>query len=522
MTSVKLPSTTILTALLIGVSGVLLWSVLTNGHDWGGDFAGYILQAQSLVEGAPGNFIEANRFTVRQSSSPMAPVSYPWGFPVLLAPLYAGFGLNMLALKSAGVVCFLLFLVLLAVGFRERHSGLWLLALIGFFALNPTLLAFSDSVLSDIPFLLFSTLTVVLTGAVVVRRRRLISPAWDRVTLGASAAVAFSIRTNGILLLAALAVAQIVVLTERRRGTRRAGDRRPGALADSGPRQRVPVRGLGLLPYASFVAMTVLWRGLLPDSNPYPRYLAMMSVAGLRHNLGYYARETARIFDGVPCSYVVYAASVPLVVVGVVRQHRSAPHIIAYAALTILLYLLWPASRALRFLFPVLPFYASFAVTGLAACQGGATPTARRLRQAFCLLPAVLVLSSFACRSVTAAYGNLVRNREAPSGPFNKTSTSMFSFIRAHTEPESIVIFFKPRVMRMMTGRNALRITQPDQMDRGDYLCLRVGGHRDQVSPDTLKRLTQQGAARRVYGNRGFELYRLGPRRRAPFPLEKP
>jgi hypothetical protein len=102
--------TAVFPALPISITALLFWSGLTNGHDWGDDFAAYIMQAKSITEGRHSEFIEANRFTIEQSSYPIGPVAYPWGFPVLLAPFYALFGLNMIALKSVSIICFLLFL----------------------------------------------------------------------------------------------------------------------------------------------------------------------------------------------------------------------------------------------------------------------------------------------------------------------------------------------------------------------------------------------------------------------------
>src|SRR5215472_2110180 len=169
--------------LIISISALLLWSGLKNGHDWGDDFSAYIMQAKSIAEGKPSEFIDANHYTIEEQPAFIGPVAYPWGFPVLLAPFYALFGLNMIALKSVGVVCFLLFLFLLWSGFRNYHSDFWRLVLLCVFAINPTLLRFMDNILSDIPFLLASTFSILLIGRLVIERRRLISPACDQLLL---------------------------------------------------------------------------------------------------------------------------------------------------------------------------------------------------------------------------------------------------------------------------------------------------------------------------------------------------
>src|SRR5208283_3468747 len=132
---------TALFVILLVIATITLFCTLTNGHNWGDDFSSYIMQAKSITELNPHDFIEANRFTVENSFYTYgAPIAYPWGFPVLLAPFYAVFGLNMIGLKLLGVISFLIFIVLLWVGFRKYHSPVWLLCLVCFFSLNPNML----------------------------------------------------------------------------------------------------------------------------------------------------------------------------------------------------------------------------------------------------------------------------------------------------------------------------------------------------------------------------------------------
>ena len=127
------------TALSIGAAGFgLTWLVLillvstllsitsfTRGHVWWDDFASYIMQAQSLLHGTPADFVAHNRFTIENSSYPPGPVAYPWGFPALLAPFVAIFGLKISGLKLLNTfffLCFLYYLCLptaLCIGFNR-------------------------------------------------------------------------------------------------------------------------------------------------------------------------------------------------------------------------------------------------------------------------------------------------------------------------------------------------------------------------------------------------------------------
>ena len=188
-------------AVLIASSGILGYATLTNGNrGWGDDFASYILQARSIVHGDMNQFFEENKFTIEKSSVMLGPIAYPWGLPLLLAPLYKLSGQNMLVLKSINIASFMLFLVAVILCFGQRHSDVYLILFVSLFAFNPVMLAGLNDVLSDIPFLFISTATIMLMGRVIVQKRPLMSPFSDHVLLGTLLALAFFIRTNGLLL----------------------------------------------------------------------------------------------------------------------------------------------------------------------------------------------------------------------------------------------------------------------------------------------------------------------------------
>jgi hypothetical protein len=108
------------------------------------------------------------------------------------------------------------------------------------------------------------------------------------------------------------------------------------------------------------------------------------------------------------------------------------------------------------------------------------------------------------------AYANMIHHRETFSGPYTATSQDMFSFIRSNTEKESTIVFFKPRLMRMITDRKSIMIRTKDKLSRGDYLCLYLPTQiRDQVSPDTMQDLLKQPGALLIFENSEFQVYKL-------------
>ncbi|MBI3987177.1 MAG: hypothetical protein HY343_09665, partial [Lentisphaerae bacterium] len=322
---------------LLAVAGLLLGCGLTTGHDWGDDFAAYIMQARSVAAGDPAGFIAANRPTIERSDMPLGPLAYPWGFPVLLSPCYALAGMNMLALKSVGAVCFLLFLAVLAFGFRGAHGTGWRVALVGLFAFNPFLLQCANQILSDLPFLFLSTLAALFIRRFVVGRRITVSRLADPLLLGMVIALACFVRSNGWLLLGALGVAQLLETVKRRR-TPVADPARDVAEAAGGC-------WASALPYVSFAAAMAPWQLVFPEGeSSHFAFFQNLSPRMVLGNLHYYLELPAEFFQPLPegARRIVFGASIPLAVLGAMRRRAADYPLLLYAAFTVFLYVLWP------------------------------------------------------------------------------------------------------------------------------------------------------------------------------------
>ena len=86
----------------------------------------------------------------------------------------------------------------------------------------------------------------------------------------------------------------------------------------------------------------------------------------------------------------------------------------------------------------------------------------------------------------------------------------MFYMVRTNASEEAVIVFFKPRVMRMMTGRKALMINQLEEMDRGDFLVWVEGEETDQqITLAELSALRDSGRVRSVSHSGGFEVLRI-------------
>ena len=104
-------------------------------------------------------------------------------------------------------------------------------------------------------------------------------------------------------------------------------------------------------------------------------------------------------------------------------------------------------------------------------------------------------------------YDTLHNGRDI-NGPFDPFSMETYEFIKNEIPSDSIIVFFKPRAMRLMTDRDSLALTECERMSEGDYLVLnKKVGENLQISPE---RISECGLRLdTVFENRRFIMYQL-------------
>lgn len=500
---------------IILCSGLFAFATLSEGTDWDGDFASYIMQAQNILEGSPQKFIEANRFTIEESLHKIGPVAYPWGTPLLLSLFIALFGMNILALKALNLVCYLLFLIVLWSYARSRLSVIYSLGLVSIFAFNPLKLFFLNHIMSDIPFLLFSTLTLYFIGRIAFEKEFFFSPIVDRLLLGVLLAFSFFIRTNGILLCATLLSTHAIILIK---GYFTAGNskmapsnasRRPKSETAKSFNQNIWVN---LLPYAVFISLTVIWRFYFPSGgSSHLNYLQDVTISTITRNTRYYIEIIPTFFSRVPFSNLLYGATLPFLFMGMIQCRLRDFCVIVYSFFTLILYIIWPMSdQGLRFLFPILPFYLYFVFIGLEFfVRSFRTPRKRLFVQTSIILLLFFVAAYFAKSVVAQAANNIKNQRYEKRGAFSNAATDVFSFIKENTASGDILIFRKPRVMRLRTGRQAITTDISSAIFRADYLCYDTKTSHLQLSLAEKNKLVDKKQLRHIYSNEVFRLYRI-------------
>jgi hypothetical protein len=477
----------LLFAILLG-SALLGSATLTRGQAWGDDFAAYLMQARSVLAGDMDEFVARNAFTVTHSSHQIGPAAYPWGFPLMLAPVYALAGLSPLALKLPGLLAFLGFLLVFFFWMKRRFAAPESLLAVALFGFHPGLLLFLDNILSDIPFLFFSTLALLLADVYLLEKgdRRRLALAGG---LGAVIFAAAFVRTQGLILLAsALLFLGIRFLRER---------------ADSGQIARDVAALL-----ATFGALWGLAALVFPGGQE--SYLALYAGFGpdtLVGNMVGYSQLFGLFFESLPASRLVFGVFVLLFALGLAKRLKAESFPSLYALLYLAVLWSWPEWQGFRFIFPLLPLFILFAWHGLEALLNVLPSTWRRAGQAITRGALALMAAAFLWNAGSNAAANLQEER-AINGPFDPYSIELYEFIKEEIPPDSVIVFFKPRALRLMTGRDTLASAECERLTLGDYIALsKKVGENLQIPPEQIE--TCGLPLEPVFQNRRFVVYQL-------------
>jgi len=478
-----------LAALLVGVA-VLYVATFDQTQAWGGDFSQYIAQAACLSSGSFDEYRELATFRYENSTDRrLGPKYYPWGYPAILAPVYAAYGLDLFPMKVVTALFFLMALAVTGYVFGHRLSPYQRLFVVALIGLNPYFFEHRQHLASDVPFLFVSLLTIWAIQEAVIHRRRPWAGLVGSFTVGVLLFASCSIRASGIVLLPTLLAVQVVEFV-------RARQRGGGTVSDV---------GRAAIPYAVFFAFTGLATVSLPHESSYADQITLVTFGSLAHNAEYYALLPGVFFavGSHAVGSVVYLLTLLCVGIGLWSRARQDYLYVTFATLTLALYVIWPSSRqGLRFLFPLIPYYLYFMVIGADRLSDAARPfTASRgwAKRGEVLAGAALLLL-FAI-GVGLNVAEHVRGAAPPPGAFQPDSIALFQFIREQTDEDATVSFFKPRVLTLYTGRRAADVT--DWQNLKEHTIDLAVWNRDRAPPPELR------DRRIVFQNDSFVCYRL-------------
>jgi Dolichyl-phosphate-mannose-protein mannosyltransferase len=482
----------ILFAFIIALIGLVYFATFYPDQGWGDDFAQYLHQAANLAEGQ--NMADTGYIYSRYTPV-LGPRAYPPGFPLLLAPIYAIWGLNMTAFQIYMIALQLVSLVVIYLLYRAEVSLPTALILLVMMGLSPYFIAFKRAIMSDVPFMLFCIAFLVWVERVYRQQR---FGRWSILVAVVLAFICYLIRTIGFVVLAALLVSDLL----RRRSITR----------------------FTLFTIAGTVALVVISRFVIGGGEEsYFDQFEGYSISMLFQNFSYYLVGQIRAFWAGPSIRlgaeiilpILYLAASPLIIYGFVRRARRSTLLIEMFFVFYLgVILAWPSVQELRFLYPILPLVLLYTGVGF---EGVLKMFSKRLPQRVMQSAAVGV-----ALGILVIYGVRVTDVIAEEtwvrdGPYTAASQELFKFIADETDSSAIFVFFKPRALSLYTDRAGSTFpwtqTIPIAADylneiQADYAVLM------KTSDDANIRLAefiqaQPAAFDSVFSSEQFEVYRL-------------
>ena len=399
------------------------FAAIRPGHDWDDDSAMYILHARNLAEGrayADTGYIFNPEYPL------LGPPSYPPGFPILLAPVWALRGLDLTALKLVGIACFagaLAFVFCLDRAFTGSSlSPSARIVVVSLTALSPPFVAYVNFMGSDFPFLLF------LFAALFFMDRIYSHPAPSLISalpVTGLMLAAYSTRAIGLVLIPTLIL--FVLIRHRRISL--------SALLAS---------ALGGILFAvEFLASDSLNSGSLFSIDRHT----------IATNLWIYAVTLRHFFAGQrTLSLVLWGICTILALIQFLRQAASAKPVPIgwiFGLLYMLVLLVYQPNEP-RFLFPVFPIYLALALgalEGLAASRWSMLAAGKRTATTAAVTSAAVVCFG-------AAYLGLDRE-PIREGFLDPDFVQVAAFLRDQTQPADIILFRKPRLLALETRRHA-------------------------------------------------------------------
>jgi 4-amino-4-deoxy-L-arabinose transferase-like glycosyltransferase len=411
---------TVIAALVVIGVGVFFALTLRHGHSWGDDFAMYISHARNI---ATGHHYTDTGYIYNPAFPEIGPRAYPPVFPILLSPVYLIFGLKLMPMKLELIVLFCAALFACFSFFRRHLTATSSVALILILGLNPFFWDYKDQIMSDVPFLLFAVLSLILIDRHA--RAEETATGWRvGALIGLAMWAAAGTRTVGFVLVPVLLLAD---LSAFKRLTRQA------AIA------------LGILITMTGFQLLVFGGGIgsyLDQVKP--------SIQSIKANASRTTLEFERLWGSGHAHGVMLALFwlvSGLAMLGLASRLRR--RITVYELFPILYavpILLWPDSRGTRFWIPVIPFYVFFTLVGAEAVVRAVRP---RLVQAGVASLAAGLLLSYGAGYRALDSAAITAGVEAPS------SARMFDFVKTDTSLGAVMVFMKPRALALFVDRPA-------------------------------------------------------------------
>jgi hypothetical protein len=255
---------------------------------------------------------------------------------------------------------------------------------------------------------------------------------------------------------------------------------------NDGAEVRKRVRNM-LLAAGVFTLLWILYALFFPGGGEsYFTQYRDLTIGRALENASQYFYVFSQFFGNNTFWTTIYYLLFIFFLLGAWQRRKQDLVFLLYFVIWLLLMITWPSWQGPRFIFPLLPIFVYFTFQGMKTAAGKLPPGYVRYGQWAVYGFWILVAASFLFQSAASAYTNL-QNGRMINGPFDSYSREVYDYIQEKTPADSVIVFFKPRAMRLLTGHDSLMSTECERILQGDLLVLsRKVGDNQQIPPDKI------------------------------------
>ncbi len=390
---------------------------------WQDDAGLYIMQAKCLVYGTPlETLYESNKFMEQHSIKIQGPHLYPMGTPILLSLVIYFFGSSFLAMKIMSAI-FLIATIPVLYHIFLKYTKDRFISIFGLFLIYPNfhIVNMADTVLSDIPFMFFSFLSLHFMKE---RINALLG-----ISLGLLIFASYINRDTGIFLLPGLFVKQIVDFRY------------------SGQDKNIRTE---ILPYVVFSILFCILKILIPygNENFYQNLLVnVSSTEFFLNNLYYYRVQFGRFFMDGNMNHVLKIFIFCLISTGLFSHWKKSPHLIVYTFLVALILMFWNRN-GVRLMLPIIPILILYAILGY---QGISRLFSYAKIVSYPLAAAILAFVVY--QNVDRLHDYRVKSLDRY---LIQSTDYTLDYIGKNITDSDIIGFRCPRALTMLTGKKSI------------------------------------------------------------------
>lgn len=485
-------------------------SNLTRGiPDWGDDFAAYISEGIAIADG---DFREQTVKNYTMHPSPLTieaseeGLVYVWGYPLMLSVIYKVAGFDRKAFCT--IIWYklpLLFSLSLLGGvlvlfYRRRFSLKTSVVLAMLMCMSGDFFNALNNLYSDIPFLFFSMLTLLLAECFAERTGKGNGIVFS-VCYGAALWMTHEIRLNGMTVCAVAILGHIFFLIKNRKEFQKKKIWRD------------------LIPYLVFAGMIFTTEHFwLAPATSNMSDVGRASSSQIFVNVISYRNMLFDYLDALPgmhlfcLGYIMAAAIVIGVIVSGLKENL---HLTLLLVGTLVVDVMLPYQQGLRYIYNILPLLLMFAAYGIRLIwkklRKVTNLTEQRTERNLHLIGMILcvyILILPVVNHVRTGINNLGHWGEMEEQDvYHEQAVDVYNYIRMNVPGDAVIAFGKPRALYLNTERMAIRPGQNGhRISEADYYL-------EYLIPHGEFELEKEEAAKtskeEVYENRFFRLYRV-------------